>query len=695
MGIRLDWELESEAGWSDIGEDPAEVLARRRRNRHLRNLLVTLLMVAAVIGGVVGWRLRAASRQLRKNLETTIAAETTALRIGDEDGFLSAQSEIGQWRRLQQETFEEYRSYGTRLVVTGEIIELDISANRARVVLTETLDEQPYHVIWFYEHQEGDWRHIASSPDFWGDEQVVKVRRFEIAYREADRALAEALAANANHWWDDACRLTGCTAYPPDVTVRIEPDPLVSLGWSSYNRWTLLVPSPQLERLAEDGAFDPALLDQVAAAFAERWASHVISARTRDVAQAPSPEIAWLEQELSSWLTYSLTGNGSPGFLRELEAAYGTQTVTDLLHTLPAIATENSIIAPLEAVTGHPVTDLPVSWDSYFTYRLQAEASMIADGFETEAMLIYRDPERQPTPGFMDYAGADSIKVIGTQRVGELLWAEVQITHGEAGVSNVVNYREPFRLLDGRWVHTWPYQQDWGALHEERGTYLDLAYYDLDQAAAEGLLSSLDQVYAQAMQDYGLSPTSATPMRVVVTSYGSTVSGSNVIVVTSPYIAPLRPDVTPQQYLYESAAYEIISRLLMPPLGTFPPNHPLVVAFLTREAEIAGLDPAQAQARYIEEIGSNISMWPSNGEEGPLTFYPPYQEEDYTASRILLSVLEQRYGAEAIPVLLHNLRISTDLDDWLTRTLGITLQEIEDEWNQAAGAQGLIGAPTP
>ena len=126
MGIRLDWEVESEDDWEEAGEDPAAALARRQRLRRIRNIIIIVGGVIAAIGLAVTLRLRAISERLQIQLETAVAAETLALRLGDRGAFLGLQADEGEWRRIQADVFDEYQELGSRLSVPGEILDMQI-----------------------------------------------------------------------------------------------------------------------------------------------------------------------------------------------------------------------------------------------------------------------------------------------------------------------------------------------------------------------------------------------------------------------------------------------------------------------------------------------------------------------------------------------------------------------------------------
>ncbi|MEJ2149802.1 MAG: hypothetical protein P8Z40_09990, partial [Chloroflexota bacterium] len=152
MGIKLDWEVESEGGWDEVGEDRQAAVDRRRRARRVRRVLAGVLFVAALGAGAVAWRLRQVGRQLEADLEAAVAAETLALRIGDREGFIALQSDLGGWQLAQARTFEEYQALAPALEVPGEVLDLAVDGRQGQVSLRELVEGQPYRVQWFYEH---------------------------------------------------------------------------------------------------------------------------------------------------------------------------------------------------------------------------------------------------------------------------------------------------------------------------------------------------------------------------------------------------------------------------------------------------------------------------------------------------------------------------------------------------------------
>ena len=114
-------------------------------------------------------RLAKLDEQIKSNLEDTIVAETLALRLSDQYSFLQAQANINTWPEEQAKIFKTYQSYGARLDVTGEIVEMKIEGDNARVVLLEILDDEPYHVVWFYQHDNIGWYYVPAKFEYWGE----------------------------------------------------------------------------------------------------------------------------------------------------------------------------------------------------------------------------------------------------------------------------------------------------------------------------------------------------------------------------------------------------------------------------------------------------------------------------------------------------------------------------------------------
>ncbi len=679
MGIKLDWEFESERDWEEVGEDPALIDSRKRRNKRLLNLAIVVLVLAGIAFGVVRYRLYRIDRQLRTDLESTIAGETLALRIGDQQAFLDTQSEIGAWDTVQEKTFDTYQSLGDRLVPTGEIVDLDIDGDQARVVLQEQLDEQSYNVTWFYQHGEEGWQHVAPASDLWGSQNRLETAHFTFTYYDADTALVDELSPKLDSWWELTCQVTACQEGLSHLEVRIEPDPLARLSWADYDNSTLLIPSPLLGRIPEGRPYDPQLESDLARLLTWRWTNHLIG----EPVEAYS-ELDWVGVELQVWLSQNLDPSRSPStFFGPMVAAYGPGFVPEFVER---VRRGEPVVPALAAMTGTPVNDLPVSWDIYLTYRLRGEAQLLANSHETEATLIYGDPGREMGDESVrvgEYASVqeaqpDSIRIVDTRQTGEIIWAEVVFSSdGSESQTGFV----PFRLAGDRWVRATLYDTDWGDLQEIHSQHFVLKYRSMDAGAVDLLLPYLEQVYGQVVADFALS-TDDYP-QTVISIQPNPVEPSltnGFMRIASPYNTTRPIEQTPQDYIRSTASTLLVESLVTGQLASLPSDHPLIGGFVMWEADRLKIDARIPfgfyQLQLAQDTGEGLpeslaQIW-ENDRPGNVTYN--------IGAAALIDILVESYGPEIIPTLIANLEFSVSLDDWLSRSVGITSADIEAEW---------------
>jgi len=92
MGIKLDWQVESEQSNIKATEDPQAQLRRRQARRQLILLLLLVVCLLSLAGAAVIWRLQQVDDRIRQDLLDTIAIEVTALRIGDFANYMAIHS---------------------------------------------------------------------------------------------------------------------------------------------------------------------------------------------------------------------------------------------------------------------------------------------------------------------------------------------------------------------------------------------------------------------------------------------------------------------------------------------------------------------------------------------------------------------------------------------------------------------------
>jgi hypothetical protein len=693
MGIRLDWSVESDGGWNEVGEDPQARAARQRRNRRIRNLLLILLLLGGLTAALIVYRMRMVAARLRTDLEATVATETLALRIGDRAAFMAIQANVGGWLLTQSKTFDEYQALGNRLRIEGEIIEQEIRGLHARVVLREVLDGYPCRVVWFYEHYAEGWRHVPPDADFWGAQQQISTTYFDFYFYDPDRSTAYRLAVQLDEWWNMACRLTGCRESPPRPRVRIEPDPLITTGWAAYDEWTLLIPSPHLGRVPEDGSLDPALVGTLADLLAERWAWVTIGNEVE-----PYSDAAYVRDELHIWLRHQFDNTAPPSsFFDPLIETYGVELLPAFLD---AIRRGEGIVPALQSLTGAGVLNMSVGWEGYFAHILRSQATLIAEGHSTEAEVLFDDPERAVTGGFLpDFALEataipDSIAVLGIRRFKEIAWAEVLFEPSPASgySSDSLLAFEPFRLAGDRWVHTLGLETDWGDTLREQGQYFNVQYYELDAPYVEGLSSYLDGVYPRMAADLGL-PAVYSPVEVRIQPIFSPWTWNYVrgmLMIPSVHVALRTSGCSPQAYIQITAVRALVENAVLYQMAA-PANSPLSTAFIGWEIERLGIEADESIQTTLDtyalnagQIDTLAGLWTSS--QLPATRAD--SEVQNLAAEVLVDLLVEKYGPQAVPALLRNLRDSSTIEEWLYRSTGTHVDEIEGEWlNRFRAAQ--------
>jgi hypothetical protein len=695
MSIKLDWEVESEGGWEEVGEDPKEVEARRRRTRRIRNSVLTVLVILLMAGGVIAYRLITVGWQIRSALEETVAAETLALRLGDRNAFLAVQSNVGGWQERQERTFDQYRSEDKQVEVTGQVVKMDISADQARVILREIYNNTEYNVMWFYQRDEEGWKHIAPVAGYWGEPREDKSAHFDFDYYSEDQMTVDALRTQLNSWWGTACERTDCVGKPDLIHIKIEPDELATVSWADYDPNTLLIPSPLTGRFRADGTVDPEIRKQIANYIAERWADHMIGQGASKYSNAK-----WFENEIYLWL-YQIFEPDQPSapLLTPLVQTYGDQIVPQLVLRIKRGENATAVLIDL---THTALPDLPVKWDLYLTYQLRAEAELDAKGQQTEAILIYHDPAR---PGGTLGVCADkdisidSIRVTGLRRYGDIFWAETHCGPPESPTTTVFL---PFRLLSDRWVLTRASEDDLGPAREEQGTHVILRYFDIDASLVDGLLADIEQAYSQIVADFGIADGGPGMVLTVVSVDASTERPA----MTGAWQAQDPPDsitlyltssrvFTNTSYQYRFSGYPITNEGIHDSAISF-----LVFDLLERETgesgaglltsaiqfwEISRLLDRDDLASTIASEGDKILRQPPESMESLWsTDYRSIEEtlHDVMSARVLIDLLVEQYGDGAVSWLISNMSQASSLDDLLYRSLGIHNTTVEAEWHE-------------
>ena len=471
MGIKLDWQIESEQTRTRATEDPE--MARRRRHAR-RQLIVLLLLLACVIGGIgaaIVWRLRQVDNQLRQDLLDTVSVEVTALRLDDFAGFMAVQRSASDTFLLDQSRqFDEYQTLKQqhRVELSGDVVSAAIDGQRGRVVVNETVDGVPYHVVWFYWHYEdigasdqGGWRHVPADLTFWGEARTLTSGPVTIDYHALDEDLAQAMLPRLAAWWENGCTILVCAAPAPAMTVEIVAEYPMHVEWVAGDPSRLRVTSPLVTRERADAP----LLPDLEPALIEAITGRLVRYAAADAAAPYYADATWLQDELARWLAGELLGTpaGDPGFIESVTALYGPTAPLTILSALTAASTVDDA---LRAVTGVNIPLLTIDqlsdldWRGFFAWRLALEPRLLAQPDSSGAFLSLYNLQnlsasseaalRLESPAYGARPVPDVARVTLTRDANSDTYATVETTRVENGVT-VAGETIEWRLADRTW----------------------------------------------------------------------------------------------------------------------------------------------------------------------------------------------------------------------------------------------------
>jgi hypothetical protein len=406
MGIKLDWQVESEQTQVRASEDPAARRQRHAARRRLILFVIVLMSLIALVGALALWRLERIDHQLRQDLIDTVQIEVTALRLGNFNNFMAIQrSSSNPFLVEQQREYEDYQRLKQvrRVELGGEVLDVAIDDRTGRVIVKEIIDGVPYKVVWYYWYYEDDgasdqtgWRRVPDNLEFWGDPGEITLDAVRVTYHGLDADLAAALAPRAQDWWTQGCVILGCLAQPPQLHIDIVAAKPVTIEWAAYDPWTLRVVSPLVERARADIPLPPDLEQAITHQIALRLVRYAAG----EVVPIAASDAAWLHDDLARWLTESLLANDgaatSTGFVGTLITQYGPGAPGTVLR---ALGTNSTIDEMMAAITGVGMAFVDVNqlnalnWQSFFQWRLELEASLLNGPDGSGAFLALYDLE--------------------------------------------------------------------------------------------------------------------------------------------------------------------------------------------------------------------------------------------------------------------------------------------------------------
>lgn len=669
MGIKLDWQIDSEDELTRVEEDSRVVAARERRTKHFRNLIIFVVIVSLVSGGLAIRRLQKAATQRRTELEALVATEAAAVRIGDQNTFLSHQGQDRGWLQFQTGVFDEYQALGDRLSIDGEILEINVDANLGRVVLRETLDGEPYQVVWFYEYIPDDgWQHVPPITRLMGRIQYLETEHFEFFYRNADGAYAQALAEQLEAWIGDVSRQMPSIS-TPRMTIFIVTEPTHHVSWEMGHILSLNVPSPATSRTRavaplEDPTLRGELVEELTWQLATMTLGNAIAAHS---------DAAWMRDEVANWLAAELdeTHPGSE-VMTALIDVQGSEFTNEWLRR---VQEGDPVLPTLSLLSGNVLYTLPIVWEDFFEHRLIFELNPLDRQSNLQRVMGNYDSDAftPPTVSSGSVVAWHEIQIETIYRGRSNTWWVESSTHQIGHPRIPLTLLTEFSEVEGDWVMTSPEPEDWHSPQQLCGAHVCIHYFTLDAPFASDLLPILESTYVQSFDD--LAP--ALPERqIAVMIVPSMEAAANLevspdaiqVLVLSPFAVRVISAPSTQAYLQEASVDGMVSAWIQAAVQPLPEETSLVQAFVNWElARLGGEEVSPAYPEIVSEESSDLySSDPFSLSE--------YHDEgaimDEVAAWTLLAAIEAHYGGDVMGPLLVVLPQAADMESWLATVDG-------------------------
>ncbi|MCY3834215.1 MAG: hypothetical protein OXG85_14475 [Chloroflexi bacterium] len=382
--IRLEWDVESQRIDGSSRESAAE--KRRRRRAALALLALVLLLAASIALGLLFLRQRLLEieRQFAQLLQDTVKAEMAALRIGDLNSFLNIQNtEDANWLAGQQALFQQYgvlKSAGD-IDLPGNILDVTIDRDRARVLVQENIKDLPYVRLWFYRRSDEGWRHVAQDLSFWGEGHSLESSALVVRYRDADELFARQVTDALSAWLENGCEILECAGLPP-LSVDIAAEAAHEAAWLDQANMRLLIRSPYLDIARADYPFDGWRQLLVSKLLAER----LVDAHTGYLKLSPFHDSHFLRASAIAWLSETFTRlDGGATLMRSLAANYGADKIARLLSAL----TDSGDLSLVEQGINLSLGEADLDWRDFVLWRLNLEAQLMTARRQDEWLSLY------------------------------------------------------------------------------------------------------------------------------------------------------------------------------------------------------------------------------------------------------------------------------------------------------------------
>lgn len=700
MGIELDWEVESDSGKTPVAEDAAVIAAGKRRDKFNRTALIVAVIVLIIGASIAAYRAKIVRDEKLRVLKLTVEAEALALRIGDKDEFMRLQGPADDWRTEQRAHFDQMVAQAD-VLVEGTIIDLKMTNTEARVVIAMEVDGQPSQAVWLYEYLDRGWRHTSTEEEPWTERTDVS-GSFIFTYQAIDQASVDHLRGILDGWWALAADQMR-TDDLPTVAITLTESVNV-IEWDTERANHLLIPP----KVFEGGAIQSAPRDRLAALLAEHWSTHVIADGS------PLDEESGLmgvHKETALWLEGRFGGQPERlSALTHLTASFGD----DLLPSFFALNRDSG--DPLDSLRTALRQQAPRQLTTaYFKNYLEATLSMMRGGmhpymgYYAPTVLPLIDPDvmegSSPSVGTMLLAGGlpDTVVVDEVRQFGEVYWVlgsfRIDSTLGAPFASDAdrTQFIIPFREIDGYYQIAAIRPGDLGEQMTEQSAYVTLTFYEMDLPYFGGSAPEFEQDYLEAAAMFGLTNTPHIGIRVMDDMNEETMLRQSLIApqIYSPYQICCFPGYDAREFAYLYYIWDLYTQIFNAQAGTAgsgggvgnPPNPDLENALIVVAAARKGYDVSLFRGGGEISFPPQSVILPASLDSMWIGFDtisadPLAWQLQQLGTRVLIELLVDRYGQQALIPLTQTIRHSGSMEEWLANSIGITVQDIETEWRE-------------
>lgn len=716
MNIEIDWSISDDDSESPpLPEEVAPVApltasgaSSSLRLRWRRLGLVLAALVVLLAGGSFAIRavVEEGQRRLETSLRDAVALEIGAIRAEDRELFLSLQDPAdGGWVALQDSAFPGFRALG---IIPHEVTQVEMLGDRAWVNLRMTRPGWgEVQTTWAYRRLDDSWRHTRLDENWWGPRTIFTSGSVKVIFFARDEAAAHDLLGRAINWLYHACTDFGCDGLPSvtiDITnsLSLPPD---SITWVTHD--LLSFPSPHAGWGRPGGLPPEAMVEDLAlqlvrkAIYSRRGLADLGPARRPDDARPGDarPQITLAEQaaawEVSKW------GMGAApppaNYVAVLAAQYGPSAVRNLIAVL---GTADSVESALTTALSTSFTTLDRSPD-FFALLLNAEADAVHRRDRATFLALqdlnisgWRRVQINRYDAFEAWMATDA-EILNRFRRRSTNDRIVVIRARLIGPRGPVERLEAFRWANNRWVHTWPAFEAWGEKRAEDTPRFRVIYHERDADLVHPLLPQLDDLYRRIAADLGL-PLSSRPLTITVDPVAADYRGLPNMVVPSPWTMGLpvadRPDAGSAFLLREIVTLMVYSlaRQSIPAEMSLSQEAALSALVEWEVRSVLGEPLLDAEARSeLEQALARDRLLPLNTLWATPVLVRPSFGQPATLGWSLaraewLTLLDYLAGrAGSLPALLEFLPSSASLEDWLQRSLGMRLADVDAGWRAA------------